>query len=83
LWRQRRRAPYNTATLTTGGGLVFVGTWDRYALAYDISSGRLLWQALPTLTNMDQKGSNTEFHVRSVPSVRVRVDRGDAFGFVP
>ena len=39
-WRQRRRAPYNTATLTTAGGLVFVGDWDRYVFAYDAESGR-------------------------------------------
>lgn len=51
-WRQRRRAPFNTATLTTGGGLVFVGTWDRFAQAYDATTGALLWETrLPTMTN--------------------------------
>jgi alcohol dehydrogenase (cytochrome c) len=51
-WRQRRRAPFNTATLTTGGGLVFVGTWDRYAFAYDAVSGAKLWEVrLPTMAN--------------------------------
>ena len=40
----RQRAPFNSATLTTGGGLVFVGDWNRYFNAYDISSGKLLWQ---------------------------------------
>jgi alcohol dehydrogenase (cytochrome c) len=52
IWRQRRRAPYNTAALTTGGGIVFVGTWDRYALAYDARTGDQLWSArLPTMAN--------------------------------
>ncbi len=52
LWSVRRAAPFNTATLSTGGGLVFVGSWDRYALAYDSATGRELWQArLPTMTN--------------------------------
>ena len=52
LWKHRRRAPYNTAALTTGGGLVFVGTWDRYVFAYDAASGETLWQTrLPTLAN--------------------------------
>ena len=37
-WQQRRRTPY-TAALTTGGGLVFVGDWDRYVMAYDVESG--------------------------------------------
>ena len=44
LWVTRQRAPFNSATLTTGGGLVFVGDWNRYFNAYDISSGKLLWQ---------------------------------------
>jgi len=52
LWQERRRAPYNTATLTTGGGLVFVGTWDRMAYAYDATTGQALWQTrLPTMAN--------------------------------
>jgi alcohol dehydrogenase (cytochrome c) len=44
LWSQRQRAPFNTSALTTGGGLVFVGDWDRYIKAYDMASGKLLWQ---------------------------------------
>lgn len=52
IWRQRRRAPYNTATLTTGGGLVFVGAWDRSAFAYDAKTGAPLWETrLPTMAN--------------------------------
>jgi alcohol dehydrogenase (cytochrome c) len=52
LWTRRRRAPYSTATLTTGGGLVFVGTWDRGAFAYDAKTGAPLWETrLPTLAN--------------------------------
>jgi alcohol dehydrogenase (cytochrome c) len=52
LWQQRRRAPYNTATLTTGGGLVFVGAWDRTVFAYDATTGTALWQSrLPTMAN--------------------------------
>jgi alcohol dehydrogenase (cytochrome c) len=44
LWTHRQRAPFNTAALTTGGGLAFVGDWNRYINAYDASSGKLLWQ---------------------------------------
>lgn len=52
VWRQRRRAPYNTSALTTAGGLVFIGSWDRYALAYEVRSGAQVWQArLPTMAN--------------------------------
>ncbi len=52
LWTQRRRAPYNTAALTTAGGVIFIGTWDRYALAYSAKTGKQLWEArLPTTAN--------------------------------
>ena len=44
LWMKRQRAPFNTAALTTAGGLVFVGDWNRYINAYDVTSGALLWQ---------------------------------------
>ena len=44
-WKHRRRAPYNTAALTTAGGLVFVGDWERYVFAYDVESGDELWQS--------------------------------------
>ena len=52
LWRQRRRAPYNTAALTTAGGLVFVGGWDRHVFAYDSETGNQLWESrLTTMSN--------------------------------
>ena len=52
LWKHRRRAPYNTAALTTAGGLVFVGDWDRHVFAYDAASGEQLWRSrLTTMAN--------------------------------
>jgi alcohol dehydrogenase (cytochrome c) len=49
LWRQRTPSPMNTAALTTAGGLVFGGDWDRHAYAYDAATGKILWQTrLPT-----------------------------------
>ena len=44
LWSQRVRTPYNTAALTTAGGLAFVGDWDRHFYAHDAQTGELLWQ---------------------------------------
>ena len=44
LWQTRQRALFNTAALTTAGGLVFVGDWNRYINAYDTATGKLLWQ---------------------------------------
>jgi alcohol dehydrogenase (cytochrome c) len=49
VWRHRTRTPINTAALTTAGGLVFAGDWDRYMYAYDAASGDILWSTrLPT-----------------------------------
>jgi alcohol dehydrogenase (cytochrome c) len=49
LWRHRTPSPSNSAALTTAGGLVFGGDWDRYMYAYDAANGRILWQTrLPT-----------------------------------
>jgi PQQ-dependent dehydrogenase (methanol/ethanol family) len=49
LWRQRFSSPMNTAALTTAGGLVFAGDWDRYMYAFDARNGKILWQTrLPT-----------------------------------
>jgi alcohol dehydrogenase (cytochrome c) len=48
LWKVRQRAPFNSAALTTAGGLAFIGDWNRYINAYDVTSGRLLWQTRAT-----------------------------------
>jgi len=49
LWRQRTPSPSNTAALSTAGGVVFGGDWDRHMYAYDAAAGKILWQTrLPT-----------------------------------
>lgn len=49
LWRHRTRTPPNTATLTTAGGLVVVGDFDRYLYVHDARTGKVLFQTrLPT-----------------------------------
>ena len=49
LWRHRTRTPPNTSALTTGGGLVVVGDWDRYLYIHDAVTGQVLFQTrLPT-----------------------------------
>lgn len=52
LWRRRNRLQYGTAALTTGGGLVFIGSIDRHMYALDARSGDVLWQTrTPTSTD--------------------------------
>ncbi len=49
LWRHRTESPMNTAALSTAGGVVFAGDWDRNVYAYEAGTGRILWQTrLPT-----------------------------------
>lgn len=43
-WAIQQRAPFLTAALTTGGGLVFIGDYDRYVHAYDVETGEELWR---------------------------------------
>ena len=44
IWVDRQRAPLTTGTLTTAGGVVFVGALDRNLLAYDAATGAQLWK---------------------------------------
>ena len=37
-------AMFLTGVLTTAGGLAFVGDLDRYFKAFDVNSGKILWQ---------------------------------------
>jgi len=43
-WSHRQRAMFLTGTLSTAGGLVFVGDVDRYFKAFDVKTGKQLWQ---------------------------------------
>jgi alcohol dehydrogenase (cytochrome c) len=44
LWSHEQRAVILTGVLTTAGGLAFVGDDDRYFKAYDVTTGKVLWQ---------------------------------------
>jgi alcohol dehydrogenase (cytochrome c) len=43
LWTHRQRIPYASAALATAGGVVFAGDVDRNFVAYDQSTGKMLW----------------------------------------
>ena len=44
LWRHRTRTAMDSAVLTTGGGLVVAGDWDRNLYVHDARSGDILFQ---------------------------------------
>lgn len=42
-WSIQQRAPFLTAALSTAGGLLFIGDYDRYVHAFDVTTGEELW----------------------------------------
>jgi alcohol dehydrogenase (cytochrome c) len=43
-WSHQQEAMFLTSSLSTAGGLTFIGDLDRYFKAFDSSSGKILWQ---------------------------------------
>ncbi|MEX2582364.1 MAG: PQQ-binding-like beta-propeller repeat protein [Gemmatimonadota bacterium] len=73
VWSIEQRAPFLTGALTTAGGVLFMGDFDRFIRAYDVRSGRQLWQSRLASPVM---GFPITFEVDGVQFVAVAGARG-------
>lgn len=68
LWTMQQRAPFLTSSMTTAGGVGFVGDWDRTFRAFDTKTGKTLWK---TRLGTTAQGFPTTFSVNGEQFVAV------------
>jgi alcohol dehydrogenase (cytochrome c) len=73
VWSVQQRAPFLTGALTTAGGLVFAGDFDRWIRAYDVETGDVLWKSRLGTSVM---GYPISYEVDGVQYVAVATARG-------
>ena len=73
VWSVEQNAPFLTGVLTTGGGVAFVGDYDRWVRAYDVETGDNLWESRLGSTVM---GFPVTFEVDGVQYFGIPTGRG-------
>jgi alcohol dehydrogenase (cytochrome c) len=73
VWSVEQDAPLLTGVLTTGGGVAFVGDYDRWVRAYDVETGENLWESRLGSTVM---GFPVTFEIDGVQYFGIPTGRG-------
>jgi alcohol dehydrogenase (cytochrome c) len=68
VWTIQQRAPFLTSSMTTAGGVGFIGDWDRTFRAFDLKTGKTLWT---TRLGTTAQGFPTTFMVNGEQFVAV------------
>ena len=76
LWQRREAGPFTASALTTAGGLVFAGTYDRHLYAFEAKTGAVLWH---TRTGSSVQGFPVSYAVRGRQYIAVPVGSGGPF----
>jgi len=80
LWRHRTRTRMQSAALTTGGGLVVAGDWDRNLYIHDAATGEVLFQ---TRLSSAVQGYPITYAVHDRQYIAVPVGAGSALFNMP